>query len=297
MNFNALNELREQSQALHARRHQSASDQYQKGLSFFDQALASQFKDKKALKQAFELWISAMKTHRKNPSPSIGVGYIFMLLGDSINATRYFLNAQRIQPDNPDVALFLNALQTPTTKKSPSASAMDPDQLYEKIEKKIFSLRQWLRKEPKPEAVLNQIAVQKLLERRQRQSQDLVEIQTLIDKLEQFLDISLLNREFHALEKSLETIDRAISVSLVFSVIAQEIETALSTISNIFQNYHLNRNDALRQFEQILDLCDKLADQLDDIENQGNSITEIQALYNQMIERVSLLQENLDELA
>jgi len=296
MNFNALIELREQSQALHARRHQSASDAYAQGLKFFEKALQTQFQDKQALKYALELWFTAMKTHRQNPKASIGVGYIFMILGDRVQAMRYFKNAESIQPDSADAKLFIEALSAPVFAVK-ETSLQETELNYAQTEQLLVKHQKWLKTQPSTKPVIDSEAYAALQERAQKENTLLVKASAQIQQLAAITDTCQLDIQFYQIEKAYQLTEKALRFSDKFIVLAEEIQKIENSIGPLFALLKQNRAQALQVLEQMLDHCDKIADQLDDIEAQGVSISLLEAPYSQLLQRVGLLQENFDEWA
>jgi tetratricopeptide (TPR) repeat protein len=294
MNLKALLEFREQSQALHARRHQSASDNYAKGLQAFEIALQSQFHDKQALKSAMDLWFKAMKTHRQNPKPVIAIGYVFMLLGDRVQALRYFKHAQGIQSDHPDVKLFIEALsRTEEAEVKPT----DSDQVYAQIEERLFKHQTWLRNQPVPQAVITPEERADLTARVNGEKSVLAEILSQVQQLDQTVDTHLLDYQIHRIEMAMQASQKALLFSEIFSHLHQTMQALEQTVAEVYHQLKADRALAHQALEQLLDRCDKIADQLDDTEGQGVSIALLETPYQQLLQKVSLLQDCFDEMA
>ena len=237
-----------------------------------------------------------MKTHRQNPKASIGVGYIFMILGDRVQAMRYFKNAESIQPDSADAKLFIEALSAPVFAVK-ETSLQETELNYAQTEQLLVKHQKWLKTQPSTKPVIDSEAYAALQERAQKENTLLVKASAQIQQLAAITDTCQLDIQFYQIEKAYQLTEKALRFSDKFIVLAEEIQKIENSIGPLFALLKQNRAQALQVLEQMLDHCDKIADQLDDIEAQGVSISLLEAPYSQLLQRVGLLQENFDEWA
>lgn len=312
MNLKELSQLRAQGDVLSQRRHAEASENYEVGLRAFVRAANSDFRDKAALHEAFDIWLEAIRTHRQNPKPYIGIGYIFMLLGDTRNAVTYFKSALSIEPNNPDAQLYLENLQSLAAPKQPiSTSPSVPrsgihqphtdeeyDALYEQTESLIYSHIRVSMGLPPPEPTADKHRQAQLEQILSEQNDNMLEIQSRLEILDQEIDISPLQQQLRPFEALLRRYRRALEITAVFQEMTHQLQQGLDMVSELEKAFKLEGRIPKQQvLETLLDQCDACADQLEDYERQNISIMAVSELYERFVSAVSSLQEALDELA
>lgn len=301
MDFKALQQLQNQSQNLHARRQGEAAGLYQQGIEAFAQAMESEFRNKAALRTAFDKWMEALKLHRQNPEPYIGLGYIFLILNDRRSALTYFKAAQSVQPDHPDAALMLQHLVELSTAPSPAATPPqtsapfgdDLDALYDRAEHLLdFHLKQLLHLpglEPSPERAEIQRQAQLCAD----QGQILLEIKRLLKIVADEIDTAPLEKQLAVLEAAVKRLETVHETSQAFAALAAEITAVNQRARQALEHFRPGA-EAEDSLETLLDDCDRFADRLDAFDAQHYAIVPLEPLYRQLIENVGILQEKLD---
>lgn len=115
MDFNALQQAQEHSHQASQQRAVEAHQLYLEGVAAFARAADSQFELRQPLRDALDAWMSAIRLYHSDPKPYVALGYLFLLLDDSIKSVKYFKAAQELQADQsdpPDAALFLQYLSS-----------------------------------------------------------------------------------------------------------------------------------------------------------------------------------------
>lgn len=299
MDFKALQQL--QTQNLGARRQAEAIKLYQQGLEAFAQATASRFRDKQALRNAFDKWMDALKQHRQNPDPYIGLGYIFLILNDHRAALMYFKSAQGIQPDHPDAALLIQYLVDLTSGRAPQPPAglpagsdgSDYDALYDRAEQlldlHLRQLRQLPGLKPSPHADERQQQEQICAD----QGQLVAEVKQMLKTLAVEIDTSELEKQLAVLETALRRLQTVKEASASFARLAQEMQACSAEADRALAKVPMPGAEAL--IESLLDRCDAFADQLDELENRRHDITALKPYYDELVESLNALQDKLDE--
>lgn len=323
MDLKALQQLQNKSQNLQSQRHQESANHYQQGLVAFAQAAGQNFRDKQALKTAFDCWMESIKSNRQNPEPCIGVGYVFMILGDTRTALMYFKSAQRLQPNHPDAALFVDYLVQLSSQKKPlppvglpvkpaglpghpagmpaqsgqtAITDDDYDAMYDRAEHLLdFHLKQMMSL-PGLEPCLSSSDRKAQAQLCEDQQEILAEIKKLVKTIEDEIDTAPLEKQLQVLERALKRLQTVYGISQQFGQIAQRIKTerqqAEAQLEQVIQG---SAPEAEQVLEALLDSCDQLADELESIENQKYSIAALEPLYQGLVDAVTQLQEKLDD--
>lgn len=303
MDFSALSQLREQTQAQQNRRQQSSDSHYQKGLEFFARASNSQFRNKQALNAAFEAWIEAIKHNRQNAKPCVGVGYIFLILGDQRSALSYFKAALKIEPENSDARMFIGSIEQQALQSTKQAIGYKPlsqaeaDSLYDQAEQLMqLRLRQMMT-QALPGPCFEASERQQLDQLCHEHSEALAQIQQMLKRLDREMDIASLNRQFWGLESTLKRYLGVQELSAQYARLAHKIQQAAqraAALTSQLQQKSLPLTEAEAELEELLDLCDQSADQLDAYEAQGHAIEVLLPDYEQLTAAVARLQDTLD---
>lgn len=303
--LSALKELQAQRQQLQGRRQSAAQNHYDAGLKALGQAIESNFRDKKALSQALESWMEAMRNNRRDPEPCSGLGYLFLLLGDTRMAIRYFQAALAIEPHHADSRRWLEHIQSQPgiqTKQPvaprpdvPTAFGEDPEVELQALEETLFQLlKQWM-EQPMPAPGKAQHA--QIVKDQQFLSQTCERIQGQLKRLEEELDTAQVQHRLMALETLARRYQNHLKRSEQFMLLEAEMAEDLGRV-----NAHLDALEAgmpgpsPADIEVFLDQCDRFADQQDEWDQQGHDISALESTYQKLVQALERLQDRLDEL-
>lgn len=294
-----------QLQALAEKRHQRSEADYQAGIQALADAKASGFEDKAALKQACDHLMAALQKNHKNPRPYIAMGYLLMITADRPRAKRYFHRALKLEPDNQAAQNFLASmaesarieLQAQDTLKrfEQFQTETDPDALYHSLEKMLITtLKQVMSAPHQAEPVLDP----KALVRLSAKAEELQELKTGIEKqiapLEEELDTTALYFQLRPLEVILRRYKRALEISEEFLDLQADIAELKQETCRLIQTAN-SKQEIPPDLDALLDACDALADQLDDLEARKVNIQPVEKIYQELLGFVRILQEVLDE--
>ncbi|MGE3728055.1 MAG: hypothetical protein AB7I41_21040 [Candidatus Sericytochromatia bacterium] len=295
----------QQLSALAQNRHQRSEKDYQAGIQALAQAKANGYQDKNLLKQACEHLMAALQKNRNNPRPYVAMGYLLMISADRTRAKRYFLTALKLDPQNEAAQNFLDSMeeaaaielraQDTLERFERFQSTADPDLQYQSLQKMITTtLKQVMSSHHTTEPVLEPGALAAL----QAQFEELRELKAGIEKqielLEEELDSTPLTFQMHPIEVLLRRYRQALKTSAEFQVLETEIASLKEKTCTLIRAAN-EKQEVHQAFEQLLDACDSVADQLDDFDTRKISIQPLEKIYNELLGLVQILQEVLDE--
>ncbi|MGE3724955.1 MAG: tetratricopeptide repeat protein [Candidatus Sericytochromatia bacterium] len=303
--LSALKELQAQRQQLQGRRQSTAQNHYDTGLKALSQAIESNFRDKKALGQALESWMEAMRNNRRDPEPCSGLGYIFLLLGDTRMAIRYFQAALAIDPQHADSRRWLDHIQAQIGQSPakpvlsrPSTTASfsdDPEVELQQVEEELFQLlKQWMEQPmPAPGKAMHKTIVK----HQQFLTETCGRIQAQLKRLEEDLDTGQVQHRLLALE----TLERRYQSHLKRSELFIAMEVAMAEeLAKVKGHLELLESGmpgpSPADIEFFLDQCDRFADQQDEWDQQGYDISALESTYQKLVQELEKLQDRLDEL-
>lgn len=303
--LSALKELEAQSRQLQNRRQATSQKHFEEGLQALARAIDSAFRNKRALAQALELWMEAMRNNRRDPEPCSGIGYIFLLLGDTRMAIRYFQAALAIDPQHADSRRWLDHIQEqaslqiankPAARTSPAqADSEDPEEALQALEDELFELlKKWMEQAlPVPgkaqheRIVKYQTYLQKTCQR----------IQSQLLELEEELDVGQARNRLLALETVASRYRNLLRLSEQFIALEEQIMQDLDAIKAsqaVLEAGQTGPTNA--DIERWLDRCDRFADQQDEWDQQGHDVSALETVYQKLVNELERLQDRMDEI-
>lgn len=317
MKLEALLQARDKANAASQERNQA---RYQLALQEGQQALAdyhaSNFSKRALLKQACELFTEAMGADRSKTEPYVALGYVFILLDDSQMATRLLTDALRKEPGHADAKMFLEFLQLkpqfqakkPATPFSPKPTAppqaqeeaeaeIDLDLLYDQTEARLITQVQLISQAPQPQVTVDKekyLAFKKEVEA----FQDLLaEIREDIALIDAEIQTDELQQQLKPLEAILQRYLQVYTFSRQLRVLRKQIKDEKAEAEALIQKLGQHSTPELESLtEKYLDSCDAVADQMDDLENQGCSIDLLNHDYQNWVAVLEELQDQVDDL-
>ncbi|PKL79205.1 MAG: hypothetical protein CVV27_02205 [Candidatus Melainabacteria bacterium HGW-Melainabacteria-1] len=307
MNLKEL--VRTQSDLLANRRDESES-QCKQAYFLIAEAEAQGFNDKAPLKQAMRLFIQAARQRRRYVEPYIGLAYLSLLIDQKEVAQKYLQTALQLEPQNEDALRLQQYLidgpeETPALEGfallalEPVTSALDPDQLYDQIEKSLFHWIRELMKLPPPLPCLIAEDLEQLKQQTEELESRVLQVEHQISSLDQEFDTSELRRRLRPMETMLQRYQRALDASEQMLTIQKQIQSLIDTVRGISSRLQRPTPELLvrieTELESLMDSCDWVADQIDAIENQGHDIAPLAYNYNILTTLIEQIRDIVDE--
>lgn len=310
MDLQILKDIQKKTSLLAQQRHGNANAFSRVGLNILAQAQAEGFQNRERLSKACEHLMNAIQHNRNQPDPYIGIAYIFLLFGEYQEAGAYLKEALLIAPEHVDAQNLLEQLSqhpTPSPQESelPSGfrleTAEDYDRLYDHVELQIQEKTHQLLLLPPDRIQLSSdleaftymdMQYMALLEQYSWFIHDIVVIEEEIDGAE-------LRSLLRPWEVILERYKLVLNQSSELVDIAELIQTEISWVYLVLRQLNANRFSVTAafsevRFEQLLENCDFIADQLDAFETKGQDIQPLLAKYEHMLKVIAELQDQLD---
>ncbi|MGE3724548.1 MAG: hypothetical protein AB7I41_03300 [Candidatus Sericytochromatia bacterium] len=243
------------------------------------------------LKKAADAFGISLQYNRKNPQPLIGLAYLFLLVKDPRGAAPYLAEVEKLAPDYPDLPPLKYWL---SGKKPITQADSDADFRYEEVERLISaSVAQYLQLHPLPS-----IEPQLYL----RLQEQHMALRQLCERLQnQLSDLQAETESFYKLQplwEQLKAFEVAVKVSQDFLRLVKRIQTDISEVEKLNQSLQHERthlNELEQSLESLLDRCDAIADQLDDYDQQGFAIVDVEKYYQTLCQKIENLQESVED--
>lgn len=301
----------EQAASLRADRQQEAEEDYLTGLAKLQQAETNGFEDKRMVLVAYRHLATAIHKHRSEPRYHSAMAYLLVLVGNSSRAIRYVAEALRLDPAHEQAIMLqqqIQRIQTASPERLRLASwyalqdspqpqdSDDFDQLYDEVEAFIAQeVRTMMQLSVSPEATLD-------LELAQEQARYYEQLEALHEMLHSklaLLDQEIETQSLMAMLQPLQLLQKRFEMALehhtLFHLLLDGIEGALEDAQVLQGLLQMGENVPQQELDALLDLCDELADQLDDLsEHQG--LRPVEAHYEMLIREIEILQDRMDSL-
>ncbi|PIQ23244.1 hypothetical protein COW36_18890 [bacterium (Candidatus Blackallbacteria) CG17_big_fil_post_rev_8_21_14_2_50_48_46] len=273
------------------------------GYQFLREAEATGFQNKELLKQASNSFIQAIRQERANAEAYIGLGYLLLLLSDFKAAETQFKTALRLAPQNQDAKKLLDftfqkLLGKPKSKSVPSHEG---EQLFYQLAEEIRTAVKNLHAQPILLPTHLQAGIEALHHHQRKLQSMLAEFESEIKHLDlDFPTDSLLNL-LQPLRESLRLHQKLIQTSEDMRKLFEGLENLQTQIASALSaKQNLTSAEKIHQFEHThlemyLDECDRLADHLDALSENGHDTQELEKIYLQIVHQLEFLQEYLDE--
>jgi len=277
---------------------QTARTQYSQA-----QALLQEYNrslDKATLKQAMLLLTGCARMARSYAEPYLLLAYIYLALRLPQLSLKYLRVAQHLGSQDPLLGKIQAALQSgfqaPSVKRQNNkaqahfgAADTDYDALYEEVQGLLVREVRAAMDIPLPAGpTANPERLNALHRAGHHLSESIALIQGQLELLDQEMDCSELYRKLRNLESRLRLLtqilegsEQCVALMQTLNGLAQRVQTALLNPSEM-------------DLETFLDQCDSIADQLDGFTAKGWQIAELEAVYQALIDQITLLQDKLD---
>ncbi len=261
--------------------------------------------------QACHLLMDAIQATRHQIDPYLHLARIFLVFQDDRQALKYLKLAQEIDAQNPDVLLYLAFLSENTsaaTDPRPVAkiepfqagpdAAQDFDLLYAQIEKYLYQKVQGLMNSGLSGMgpTLSAEDYKKLCQECSQLQTEYAQLQTKLKLLETEMDIAELQKKARPLEILLMRFNRARQQSEQLQTVFQRIDELNQRAFGLLQKVRaaLSDFDFDTEWDHLVDHCDLIADQLDDLDLAQIDISPLSGPYANMIAVVNQIQDHLE---
>lgn len=317
LDFASLNQARQGLQQSGEQRHQQAAALYEQGRLHIREALVQPL-DRDRLRQAAGCFGKGMQLHSRNPANFIGMAFLLLLTGQAPQAIPYIRTALELEPESqlarelleqaqrpprrPGRKHDVQPLSQPVSQSVPAFDKIDYDALYDATQTEIqilirqISAQELLTQKPTPDPA-KLVQLQDLRADLKLRHADFLE---LAETIETELDVNLLRQQLGALEAVLRRLEGQIRLFRRFIAILQDIAKHISLTNTVIQAAQNARDPAdLPGFEKtlqdLLDHCDQIADQLDELEARHIDIALLYRPYKAYLERIEEYQDALEE--
>jgi tetratricopeptide (TPR) repeat protein len=291
--FAHLADLQQQTQGLRSQRQDGSSQQLEAGFAALNAAMASTFQDKELLEQAFTAFNKAAQLNRRNADPLVAMGYLYLVLDDRMMALKYFQSARSTDPTHPDPPRFLELLQS-LNRPTPTAEEIDYDALYDQAEAHLHAMmRQVTRIEPAPAQADPQLLSQLKAQCMELQTEH-QRLNALLQRLEAEFDTASLHQRLRPLAMAQQSLEQRVQLSQTLVKLAQDLGVWLEMAQQMLASPP-EASQLGPAVEDLLDNCDRFADQLEVLERSPADVSGPLALYQRLTETVEALQDLLED--
>lgn len=313
-----LAELARQAQAEGSQRRQEQAEKWcEKGFRLLAQASQAGFADSGQLEKALEAFFRASQQMRRMVEPYVGISYILLLLGQAGEARHYLRQALIYNPDHQDAQRLYSFVQEqastlqdsqahelPTlgSLNSSHLNADDYDQLYDQVESEIQQKVHQLLSQTEPaQPTLKPALLERYRQTLTTLSEFYAQVQTQISIIDQEIETADLRAGLRPLEQMLKRYQVLCQLSEHFMHIYQHINSQLQQIESLQQQLQTTPEHSLAlhesSLENFFDSCDKIADQLDNLDAEGHSIQVLEGPYAELLNKLETLRDALDDQA
>jgi len=275
----------------------------EQGYGLLAKAEETGFKDKSLLKSASDAFIRAIRQERGNAEAYVGLGYLLLLISDFEGAEKQLKAALQFAPDNRDAKSLLEFSQhkrlgIPLKTAQPETEESEQllIQFVERIQAATRKCKSSLLKQP----LMDMGQLQVLLKEHGESQWRFQQLEHELAELDQSFDAHSLKGLLSTFSDLLRHQTKMIQTSLTFQKLEQALLGQMQRVRDAIVNLpHLNNKAAIQAFESetledLLDHCDKLADQLDTVSEQGHDIRALERQYETLVQMIENLQEQID---
>lgn len=299
----------EQSDDLKAGRHQEAEQDYLTGLAKLKQAESQGYQDKSGVLAAYRHFATAIQKNRGEARYQTAMAYLLILIGSCQRATIYLAAALRLDPGNQRALMLQEQIRqiqsaSPNRLRQAAWQALengprpqsdeDYDQSYEELEAFITrELRLMMQTSVSPEPTLDL----ELAQDQARFHEQLLALDRLLSEkialLETEIETQPLVRMLAPLHQLANRMEQALELHTLFHLLLDGIEGAIDEAIGL--QALLDTEGKLHQAEldALLDLCDELADQLDELDRY-TGVKPVEKRYEALAREIEKLQERME---
>lgn len=266
------------------------------------------YQDRELVLQACNLLMDAIQLARQNIDAYLHLARVFIIFRDDRQALKYLKLAQEYEPEHPDIQMYLSFLvdvasegtsAAPPTVSSLAVPESDGDILYEELEQYVYKKVQAMMSLGLAifQPVLAGDAFFQLCKITDDLNLDYQQIQAKMQALAQEMDVLDLQKKMRPLEIMLHRLQNTQRYSERLQAADQANRSLLEYTQALYERAQHNPRDAeiAMHLETLLDQCDQLADEIDQLEAAHVNIQPLVPIYEQSSERLSEIQDLLEE--
>lgn len=288
-------------------------DAYKKGIISITMAESLGFKNGDLIAASMELFIHGMTLDPQNPFLPLGVAYVLSLMNEMDDAIHYVRQALQIAPDLKAAHDMLQSI-IDVQKENPEDEAlsalkafdelqededMDWDDFYDKVEDFIIAQ---VREVMQQEDALKPTHKKKRFSKNYQKWKHFVQLSKGIERQIAFLDEEFdtheIQQRFHPFKVMLKRLKQVLDISYELQTAYQHIldgRNKTSELSDQAKKSPETTSNIMQEMEQVYDICDAVADKLDDFTSKKINIESLELEYEKMVEAIQKLQEKLDD--
>lgn len=307
MDFSALSKLSKKgTQPLQDERQRRFDKLYRLGTEYLNRSKATQFQDREQVKKAAICFGHAIESNRRDPRPHLKLAYISLIFREYKMAARHLQEVLRLEPEHKQAKKLLAHLEKQSTQairnsnKDKGLSLQQVKVLAKPSQSKgkvLYAETQTLIQNQIKESfermqgikpTLVPINLNKFEEIHQQLESNYELINQQLDLLEQEgFDLAPLERELQKLEVNLNLMEDTCKLSREMIALKKALQEETAKIQD--WNAAIERGASPEKiaeyeplYDQMVDRCDQLADELDTLEGSGFDIQALMKYYNQL---------------
>lgn len=308
MDLSALSKLSaKKTQSLQNERQRRFDRLYRMGAEYLRRARKEQFQNRALVKRAAICFGQAIENNRRDPRPLVKLAYISLVFRDAKLATRHLNEALRLEPGNAEAKKLQAHLEKQSTqalrnlkqkdqgltlksvRRLQESTPVQGENLYLQTQQLIqaqiresFELMQGIR------PTLVGINLNKYEQIYQQLEANYDTISRQLDQLEaEGIQIEPLERELQKLEINLNQLEDTCKLSRQMMTLKKIAQSETERVQD--WNLQLETNPTVElkasldaQFDAVMERCDALADELDELEGSGFDIQPLMKYYQQL---------------
>lgn len=304
MDKNSLSFLEKNTHHLSELRQTTAQDLLRLGLECLNEALVDSSLDPELLADACENFLDSIRHNRSNPEPYIAMGYLLWLAAEYEDAMLYLSEAIILDPQNADarklVQLNKQALEQ-SKQVQPLIVEVQPDAmdlLYDQLDAAITQqVKELSSRKPDWFKVTDDRFELKRMEQQfhsltRQHTQLMADLAIVAEEIDcQELETKMnplnlfLRRATKLLTMSKQRVELKEKLNAHIGWLELELKRSKEQLSEQFSREH---------FDALLDDCDYIADQLDELDETEGDVSALISSYEMMISQIERIQNLLD---
>lgn len=280
-------------------------------LDDFQKLAQGGFQDGPLAAQTAQKLAQTLQRSPQNAEANAYFAYVLTVFQEPLKALKYAHMAHQLEPEIDDYLSLVDWIQEElrggdTTTETPEpeitvqdTEEVDLDDLYDQVEAFILEWVLQIMNQPPLQIALSDKALLELKRRHHELQQNYHALEDKIDQLEVEFETQPLKAKLKPIEIRQRQFQEVIRVSNQFVQLKKDIQKADESSQEVADRLQemtaFAIQQAERQLESILDHCDKIADGLDSLDQNGQDISPIEPDYNGLVSAVQELQDKLEE--
>lgn len=304
LNTNDLQALQAQQSQLSLDRKSRSMALGNKGFKMLQLAHASNFEDKSLLGSASEAFIQSIGYDRHNADGYLGMAQILFLVQDYALMNKYLDELQLLQPGHlaiKDLRDLVKANAPTDHLRADPLSVSEPGLSFEDMSMQLVRYVFEISKAPiLPHQLVvdrqEQVALAQLLQQRQshlqRLEQQVEQLETSLDTLSLRQRLNPIHHYVKQLENQLKVSDKARNLLLNCQQGVKQVAMIKTRLPEIQAPQDIPTLEKALEF--LVDSCDHVADQLDELEQRGYHILPVELHYRHWVQEIEHAFEEID---